>query len=187
MRIIKTTSQLGKRSMALLWVLPAMLLVSAMVLAESTTVYKTVNPDGSITYSDQPSGYAEKLEVQPVPTVPAIKVPRKTFSASNKETKRSGTYTSLEILSPGHDTAFYSGNGDVNVSVLLEPALSNGHQFQYSLDGRVVATQAASSLMLNTLDRGTHSVSVAVIDRESKVVLSRSSTFTVHRPSVNRP
>lgn len=149
-----------------------------------TTVYKRKLPDGSVSYSDQASDQAEVMEVQPVPTVPALKADLPATKQKPAEAK--DPYEVLSIASPAHDTAFYSGNGNVNVSVSISPALKRGHQIQLSLDGKVIGTQASTGFMIPNVDRGTHQLKLDVLNRKGQPVQSAQSTFTVHRPIIKR-
>lgn len=166
--------------------LAVMSLMLPLCVQAGTTVYKVKNPDGSVSYSDEPVENAVKMDVEPVTTVPALQY--KDIPAAAKETVESkAAYTELDIVSPGHDTAFYSGNGVLNISTKLSPELKKGHQYLFTLDGKTIATQSAGSLTVDLVDRGTHTVTVSVVDRQLKTLISAASTFTIHRPKISRP
>lgn len=153
-------------------------------LADSTTVYKKKMPDGSISYSDQNTGSAERIEVQPVPTVPAIKVP----ASNNRDTQQSQApsdrYAKFRIIQPGHDTSFWSGNGELTVQLEVEPALLRGHNVKLRLDGEEVSNSKSTSIVLSGVDRGTHSLEASIIDASGAPLKTATSTFTIHRPIV---
>lgn len=147
---------------------------------KTTTVYKVTHPDGSITYSDQAQTNSVQLEIAPVVTVPAYKAPSR-ITATSSESEAS-FYQSVAITSPSHNSAFHSGTGEVNVSTKIEPALLHEDSIRFSLDGVEVSTQKATTLVLSNVYRGTHTITVEILDKNQDVVLSTSNQFTIHRP-----
>ncbi len=55
-----------------------------MVLAQGA-VYKSVGPDGTVTYSDKPDPKAKKMELPPMTTVPAPKAPPPDTSSGERQ------------------------------------------------------------------------------------------------------
>ncbi|GEM_PF-1832013 len=147
----------------------------------TTTVYKKTMPDGSVAYSDQPSQSAKSMEVAPIPTIPAIETNR-SFERQTSEKTGDQTYETLAVSSPENKSAFYSGDGSMNISVSLSPKLKPSHLMQFILDGAVVATQKSTALSLSRVDRGTHSLQINIINSAGKIVQSTQSSFTIHRP-----
>lgn len=150
----------------------------------TTTVYKQVMPDGSISYSDQASDRSETLEVSPVPTVPALEQSRRP-SQTDRDESTEQSYQ-LSVASPQNDSAFYSGNGSMSVSVAIKPELRRGHSLQLILDGQVIRTQTSPHFALDLVDRGTHQLQVNIVNRAGKILQSTQSRFTIHRPIVRK-
>lgn len=164
-----------------------LLSLAATSLSAATTVYKVKNPDGSISYSDQPQDNAEVMQVEPVPTVPAVPVDRSLYDSKPAEDVATGNaYKSFAITSPVNDEAFHSPEGVVEIRVALEPVLKDSHTLEYWLDGALHQRTQAPAVQLNNVDRGTHTVQVKILDGTGKVIENRSSTFTIHRP-IARP
>ena len=92
-------------------------------------VYKRVNPDGSVEYSDQP---IEDAEVMKVPKGSTFTMPSSTAgsrSSSNRSRRDADAaegYKSLEITSPKNDEAIRSNDGRVTA---LATILSSGLLF----------------------------------------------------------
>ena len=150
---------------------------------KTTTVYKVTHPDGSVTYSDQAQTNAVTMEVAPVATIPAYKAP--TQMRAMTQDPNAVTYESITIISPSNNSAFHSGSGNVDISTKIEPALNGDDLIRFSLDGVEVASQTGTTLQLNNVYRGTHTITVDVIDSNKNVLISTSSQFTIHRP-INR-
>ncbi len=167
-----------------------LILASAIASAETTRVYKIINPDGSVSYSDQPSSNAEAMDVQPVETVPAFRAPTtgsQSQPSSGETAKRAAPgYEQLSIQQPAHDTAFWSGNGDVMVAIATTPELSEYHRLRVILDGTTLMRVRDLHFTLPNVDRGTHQLEVQIIGSQDEIISATSSTFTLHRPSVLR-
>lgn len=169
----------------------AFILVSAIFAPLShakeatTTVYKRTMPDGSVSYSDQPSNSSKALEVSPIPTMPAFQT-SSSFKRPPTKDKNTPPYDALSVSSPENNSAFYSGDGSMAINVLISPELKRNHMMEFILDGQVVATQKGNSLALTLVDRGTHGLQVNIIDSNGNIIQSTQSTFTIHRP-IKRP
>lgn len=152
-----------------------------------TKVYKVVGDDGQITFSDQPDHGSETLLIAPVPTVPALEPIATSGKNSNKDKQSSETlnaYKSLSILSPANGSAFYSGSGEVDVIVDVQPALITGDKVQVFLDGKLIKQGSQLQFKLQTVARGTHQLQVKLASSTGKVIKTKQSGFTVHRPSI---
>ena len=104
-----------------------------------TKVYKVVGDDGSVSFSDQPNSKSETILVPPVATVPAIDPKTATSAPSIKSTNTQlGSYTSLSILAPANDSAFYSAAGDVDVIVDVQPALLREDKLAFYLYNKLI-------------------------------------------------
>ncbi len=164
-----------------------------LVYAEqSVTVYKTYHPDGSISYSDQPSEQAETIEVKPVDTIPAIDVrsaqslPARS-APSISDSGSAGVYQQFGITFPENGSAFYSGNGNVKLKIDINPALRDEDSIAIILDGQEIARTNRPEYMLTHLDRGTHSLEVKLLNSQGQPMKSSRSEFTLHRPTVRAP
>lgn len=149
-----------------------------------TTVYKVVDADGSVSFSDQPKAESEAILVPPITTVPATTLSKETHSTELRVDKPYNRYHSLSILAPANNSAFYSGSGDVDVLLDIQPALIEGDQIQIFLDGQLVPSNNEIQTRLKTLSRGTHELQIKLVSKLGNVHKEVFSTFTVHRPSI---
>ena len=154
------------------------------VLAQDR-VYKRVNPDGSVEYSDQP---IEDAEVMKVPKGSTFTMPSGSgMSRSNRSQRDTDTasYQSLTITSPKNDEAIRSNDGRVTALAKSDPTLLSGHHFRWSLDGTVLPNKVTEPvLFLKEMDRGTHSLEVTIIDSEDKALISSDKiVFHLQRAS----
>lgn len=150
-----------------------------------TKVYKIVDADGSVSFSDQPNEKSETLMVAPVSTIPAITPGGAKFTPPQvKLDKMYNRYSSLAILAPANNSAFYSGSGDVDVILDIKPALLENDQIHLFLDGNLIRSNNQIQSSLQTIDRGTHELRVKLVSSSGQVYKESTSTFTVHRPSI---
>ena len=143
-------------------------------------VYKRVNPDGSVEYSDQPIEDAEVIKVPKGSTFTMPGTPTGTTKSAKKEPEEPKViYESLEITQPENDKAIRSNEGKVTALARSVPALDSNHRFRWSMDGTPVQEVNAPELRLNNVNRGTHTLQVQIVDADGKVVMS-SETITFH-------
>jgi Bacterial Ig domain/Domain of unknown function (DUF4124) len=167
-------------SLALLLTLPAIGLAA-------TPVYKTVNPDGSISYSDESTPSAEVMMVEPVPTVPAYIPPPSTASETkDTEKKARPIYSRVSIVAPPNGETFHSGSGNLEVKVDMSPDLRPNHRVKIEIDGNLVTEQRKTSFSLSNVDRGTHTLTATILDDKANELATASTTFTLHRPTIKK-
>ena len=150
-------------------------------------VYKRVNPDGSVDYSDQP---LEDAEVMKVPkgstfTMPSASSSSRARSNSSQRDVDTASYQSLSISSPSNDEAIRSNEGRVTALAKSDPTIQQGHSFRWTMDGRVLKQEISSPvLQMRNVDRGAHELEVAILDSAGEVVISSEKTvFNLLRAS----
>lgn len=161
-----------------------MLAMAAPVAAE---VYRNVDAQGNVTFSDEPSKGAEPVKVKPVTTITLPK-PQNVREADKlrEEAKREGSvYESVALTYPENDQAFHSGNGTVRFTMRSTPELEPGHKYEVTLDGQPVGQSTSGSVTVNNVFRGTHTAGIHIVDRNGvQIKTGNPVRFTVHRPSV---
>lgn len=151
------------------------------------TVYRSVDANGKVTFTDiPPQGRpSEEVKVHAANTMP-IGVPaasEENGSASEQDEHRFVKYTLLAITSPANDEVFGQDVESVTLAAQLEPGLQDGHTFQLYFDGKPVGTNEMS-YTVTPLERGTHTVEAKVFDGKKKLLKSaRKVQFHVRRIS----
>lgn len=154
------------------------------------TAYKSIGPDGSVTYTDRPMPNAEALQLREPSTYapPALRATT-TAPAFGAEPVETELYTTIRITAPAADATLFAAQGGVDIDVLLEPSLLEGHTLSFVIDGKEMAKGLRSDrVRITDLDRGTHHLEVAVRDESGRVV-GRSDRITFHlrQSSLNDP
>ncbi len=149
------------------------------VVAE--TVYKTIDEDGNAIFTDKPSENAEEIKLQKLQT---IKNPNPSkYTSKPKRAKEETLYKTLSVTNPADGAGLRINNGNVSISLLLQPPLRASHKIIIRVDGKEVSNGLASSVSLQNMDRGTHSITASVVDGNGKQMISTSSTFSLLRAS----
>lgn len=152
--------------------------------AQTDTVYRWVDKNGTVHYSDKKVAGAEKVSIQVSPShkVPVTPV---TTTAKNKPAgkpvaEQSKTQYRTSITSPVHDSTLYDNNGNISVSVDVKPEFGDGQTLQLLIDGTPVGEKHQSpTLLVTNIDRGSHNLQVQLIDKNGKIIAS-SEIITVH-------
>ena len=148
-------------------------------LLSAQTVYRQVDAEGNITFSDQAAPGAEAITLRKAQTIaPPPAGAFRSEPSVRKETQAG--YDRLAIIRPRHDeTIVGAAQGNFNVRVDLKPALRAGDSLVLLLNGASVRRARTTRFTFSNLHRGAHTLQVAVRNAEDKVI-QRSETVTVH-------
>ena len=157
-------------------------------LAIAGNVYKWVDENGVIHYSDQPHENAQKVQLKAPQTYTAPKTPAPSprIPASDPAAP---VYQSCAISAPTNDQVF-TNTYEVTAGVLVQPAVRPGDTAVVTLDGQTVPGVPASGgqFTISPVDRGTHSIQMEVKDPSGATVCSSAAvTFHVQQPSLQSP
>jgi hypothetical protein len=143
---------------------------------QATDVYRSVDENGNVIFSDTPVAGSEKINVDEIQTIAPGEVPKFEYTPPSQE---KGEYSRLEIISPQNDSVIHSDDGKVMVNAVVEPLvnLKEGHYLVLYLDGTEVASGTSPQFMLSNIEHGTHVLSIAVLD-QSRHEVKRSSAIS---------
>jgi hypothetical protein len=162
----------------------------ACTVAVSATVYKWVDENGVVHYSDQPHENAEQVQLKAPQTYTAPKTPVGPRQAPRQAPSRPGAaYQSCAISEPANDQVF-TNTDTVTAGVTVQPAVRPGDTAVVTLDGQRVPGVPASGgqFTIQPVDRGTHSIQITVQDSSGATLCSSSAvTFHVQQPSLQSP
>ena len=163
-----------------------LLLVILLPLNIQAGLYKGLDEDGSVVYSDKPFAGSQKHKLAPISVVDAPKVIEKTVADDESEEdegeeKPQVNYTRFRIVAPSHQQVIWN-NDSLSVALVLEPSLNTagGDYLSLLMDGKTVVKKTLSQLIqLPRAERGEHRLQALLRNRKGKVV-KRSQTVTVH-------
>ena len=161
---------------------PLLLILFAGTL--HAAVYKHVNEKGEVVYSDTPAPGARKMDLPELPTYKPPPVPLVRAEGAPVE---SDIYRGLDVIKPTDNSTIRNNLGVIELQLRIDPALKvrEKHRIQFYLDNeRYGPLVDKTSIMMSNIDRGEHTLSASVFDKDGKVVVaSESVTVFVHRES----
>jgi hypothetical protein len=174
----------GMRSILIL----AGLVVS--LVAASQEIYRWVDKDGVVHYSDQPGADNAVL----------ITVLEPNLSESGESGAASGgadtdrpaardapEYESLAIITPTPDQVFFGADAVVSATAELDGTLQPDHTVVFFLNGNRHEATGLGTEFTN-LARGSYFLRASVVDQDGRPVISSpQTTFHVRQPSINSP
>jgi len=159
-----------------------------LVMLTGTSIYKHVDEDGNVRYSDQPGAGAEELDLRPPSASeperrPAM--PARPHADRDAVVEDSAAYERLRIARPEHEGTVRDNLGNVTVVAHVQPRLRENHYLQLYLDGSATdGPQKSTTFQLTDVHRGEHQLQVRVVDRlGNKVMESPRSIFYMHQAS----
>jgi len=172
-----------------------LILLAPLTLAAEGEIYKVVDKDGNVTFTDQrPSDTAQPMDLPPLSVIESgVQAPEPAAGAAQdavevreptpRELRRQ--YSDFRITQPAQEETFW---GTANTVVVAwgssQPPLPDMRARLY-VDGEPQDVPAVGNLSL-TLDRGEHTVYAELFDaRQRRIVTTETVTFFVHQHSVN--
>ena len=165
-------------------------LLALLPLNLPADIYKHVLPDGTVSYTNEPSPNSEKVVPPPLQIIPEAE-PLPDMEMQDQPPEAGAPYTRLVIAEPGDDQVIWSNEKTVNVTIVIEPRLraSEGHGLVILLDGNPVDVPANdTAITLIDVDRGTHTLTAEVDDADGHMLIqSAPVTFHLKQHSVLLP
>jgi hypothetical protein len=163
-------------------------LIAALSLPAQAEIYKTVDEDGNVVFTDIPpredDENAEQIIIEDpnsfaveeaIPNADAWIVEPQEGEGEEPPFR----YQALEIVSPADDEPVRENAGNITIVTNLNPRLQRGHLARLLMDGNIVQEGPQASFSLANVDRGTHTIRVEIVD-ESGQVMIRSGDSTFH-------
>lgn len=173
------------QSMKLSW-----LLLYLFLLPAHAEIYRWVDAAGNVVYSDEPHPDAEMVDLPASTTYTPVEESEPDIlklSPDDGDDADAFDYA-LRIIAPADDESIWVNNGNVTVSMVVEPALDaeRGDQVLLQIDGvETGPAQASTTFQLENLSRGTHTLSASVVTVDGSIITtSEPVTFHLHRTSV---
>jgi len=166
----------------------AALIAGHTVFAAEPAVFKQVNPDGTVSFTDKKNGNSVAI---PSSEPNVLKTPvskRKTNARTTTEGNkpespdpRPLTVNSVEITSPKHDRTFINPRGAILIGVATGPenGLPEGHTTEIKMNGSVVSRSEGTLVSVPSPDRGSYLVEARILS-ETGAVQASSKPITIH-------
>ena len=162
----------------------------ACSVALATTVYKWIDENGVIHYSDQPHPNAEKLQVEGVQTysssAAAVRGP---ISSGESNAASANPYKGCAVAQP-LDQQNLPNAHSVFIRVAADPVLRGDDRVFMTMDGQALNGGQPTGMSFNVtdLDRGEHSVQAQIRNPDGQVLCQTPTiTFSVSQPNLLNP
>ncbi|WP_299730164.1 DUF4124 domain-containing protein [uncultured Endozoicomonas sp.] len=153
----------------------------------SAAIYKTVDEEGNVVFSDSaPAGESsEEVKLKPLTPIPSPQSGLNISKPKPEEQKIIG-YKKLEIVEPTPG-ATIQNQDSFNVRIALAPGIQPGHRIRLLLNGKRIGESSGQlSFTASNVERGSQVLTAEILDANSKVIKSAKSTVFVHR-AIARP
>jgi Domain of unknown function (DUF4124) len=163
----------------------------AAFAVQAAVVYKWVDADGVVHFSDQPTPGAEKIFTSSSSAGTVTTAPRSQSGAQQPQRSAATSglgYSEFSIASPVNDQTFF-GDDVIAVHLNLEPGLKPNQSITWHLNGKQLEFPPdATSFPLPHLDRGAYTLAATITDQQtSDSQSSNTVTFYVRQPSALSP
>lgn len=153
-------------------------------------IYKWVDEDGVVHYSDQPTPGSERIYLeQDAPRSRPVRsrertTPRPRDAQPAAEPAQPFAYQSLSFSSPVPEQTLWNIGGTLNVSLSLSPALRDGDQVILFFDGEPRTIRGLGT-QLEEVWRGAHNLQAQVVDANGNMMIrSQPMRFYVQQTSI---
>jgi len=156
--------------------------------AASADVWRWIDDDGVVHFSDTPQAGAELVDVSESSRSTGARLYRNTAPSSSDDaaaaTEQAFRYESLSISSPGAEETLWNIEGTLSVSLSLSPGLQTGHQVRVYFNGEPRMVNS-TSFTLDEVYRGVHNIQAEVLDSTGRLMIrSTSNRFYVQQNTV---
>lgn len=154
----------------------------------ATKIYKVVQADGTVIYTDKPSPGAKEFEFKSKPNIVSPALPTNKPNTRNFTATTSAPLTApprtyqLTIKYPANETTLRNNEGKVTINANLNP-ISSG-TFELYLNGKLYQKGNAPQFHLTDLNRGEYLIQIRFLDQTGKLLASSSvSKFYLQKVS----
>ena len=145
------------------------LLISPLLHA---TVYKWVDKDGKVHFSDEPSNNAQVVEFKKN-TENQVKLPQPYRHTDKAQVSEEKVSYDMRISSPNEEETIRSNEGKISLALQIEPELAVNHFLVLFMDGKQQGdAQQSARFQLNNIDRGEHSFIVKALTQDGRLLAS---------------
>ena len=155
------------------------LLLILAIYAVNADIYKGVDSDGNVYFSDRPIENSELYTPNAISVLKAGKAKPKEAVAENASPDFK--YTKFDIVDPVPNQVIRN-QPDIAISLQIAPPLNveQGHNVWLLMDGKpIVRNSQNMSLQIGRVDRGAHRFQAQVKDESGKVV-ARTRAVVAH-------
>lgn len=158
------------------WSLLILFTCISLSAAEKKKLYKWIDENGNVHYTDEPRKGAEEITIKEVPAIKMkpVTIPNLGQTApGNSQSNPVVSYQNLTLLEPQNDGVVRNNAGAVTLTAQIEPDLMPEHSIRFFLDGKPVDSDPRIlTVTVTEVSYGSHSASFVVLDKDGKQISS---------------
>lgn len=168
------------------------LFIQGSVVAK-TNVYKQINADGQVEYSDKPGEQSTQVVMPQIqvnsPAMPQASELKAPDTITPEQAKNKQEQMRIRISSPIEQQMFISAIREVPVTILVEPKLSTTQKVKLLVDNKPYGEpQNTDTFVIKEIERGAHELKAMVLDEQGKILaISEPVVFHQQRQIVKKP
>lgn len=150
-------------------------LVAVSLSSYADKVYRSVDEQGNVIFTDTPQPNAQEVTLPPLQsyTSPETNTGVSGTQRFKNRLKQPAIQYSLSIVSPQNEATIWDNEGNVLVVVTTNPPLDGQLQLEILVDGlKMSASGQRTSVQLTGLERGTHQIQAQLVDGNGGVVVT---------------
>jgi hypothetical protein len=142
-------------------------LLMIISLGYADKVYKSVDAQGNVVFSDTPQPDAVEIELKALQSYSPPAASRQVQATAKKSKNlpmKKFEYSVLSIVSPPDGGTVWDNLGNITVAIGVQPQLDPGDKVRLLLDGNTVGESASQyEFLIEDVDRGEHQLEVAPV------------------------
>ena len=172
------------------------LLLAMVSIPLAAQVYKTVDENGNVVYTDQPPSDGSKpIELRPISVIEAPvyekAAPADADTAAEEESKEKPLrflrkhYEGFTIVSPTQEESIWYANQVVPIAWATPNPLEEGMLVTVTVDGSSQPPTSEPVVAFTDLERGEHTASAVLRDSKNRVIATAETvTFFIRQPNL---
>lgn len=172
------------------------LLLALVSIPLAAQVYKTVDENGNVVYTDQPPSEGSKpIKLRPISVIEApvyqTAEPAGAGASAEEESKEKPLrvlrkhYEGFAIVSPAQEESIWYANQVVPVAWSTPIPLEEGMTVTVTVDGNSQPPTSEPVVAFTNLERGEHAASAVLRDAKNRVVATAETvTFFIRQPNI---
>ncbi len=157
--------------------------------ADNAEVYKSVDKNGRVTYSDSPSKNAKKTALPEILSIPPLYNPDINSQEASRQQQQIFA-PSIKIISPkNQDMIIAAKQGNFSIRTSLTQPLTGGyHLALYDMDkNEQLMRGITTKFILNNQSRGQHNYEVRLINPADEVIAREQIQLFIQRHKIKKP
>jgi hypothetical protein len=147
-----------------------------LCFSANAEIYKWVDENGKIHYSDKEVTGAEQVKLPKTITIPATATGSNSDSSDQDEDGKAPYYTKMAIIKPEMNETIRNRGGGLDIVIDLTPELRGEDTISLYMDGNTaLKNQTQTSISLPNIERGSHTLRASVFNKEGDLLISSKS------------